>query len=174
MKLAVLWLSILVACEAGTPPVANPTTPADVVDPPLEPACGATLEVARLIDISEEGSNMGGAHFTFAIDEPGVPRFVHGGGHEFALVPFGRKSPPMGYYVVEVVWRPQRFRVWDGGWGLGHLPVYAGVVLRAVAVRDRAEALRRLPDGLDGVNRDAILHLTPDLPAGAYEVPEAP
>jgi hypothetical protein len=179
MKLAVALLSILVGCEASVPPVANPTPPVassapPAVDPPIKLANGARLAVVKLIDIAEEGSGMGGTHFTFDVDEPGARSFVHGGGHGFALVPPGREQPRLGYYLVEILPRARPFRVWDGGWGLGHLPTYTGVVLRAVPIGDRAEAFRLLPYGFDRVNRCAILDLTVDLPEDAYEVPEAP
>lgn len=150
MKLLVTLLSIatLHACggEVTPTPMASPA-PARVA------ADGATRAVVRLVRIDEEASNLGGTHFTFELDGPGAPRFVHGGGHGFSLPDRDLGRVPSDFYVAEIVPSPRPFRVWDGGWGLGGLPAYVGTVRRALAVDGRGEAVGLLPIGIDSQDR---------------------
>ena len=153
-------LAVVMTLLAVTRTPREPLATTREADPPVALDNGATFAVVKLIRIDGDCSNAGGSYFTFELDSPGPPRFVHGGGHDFAFARPGRDCysstryqdddrdhTPLGYYVAEI--SPSApFRFWDPGWGLQDLPTYVGAVGRAVPVRDRGEAMRLLPYGL--------------------------
>jgi hypothetical protein len=140
-------LLLLFACDAGT---RAPVPPAK----PLTAADGRTYAVVELKRTIGECSNLGGTHYSFAVDESGVPRMIHAGGHGAPDLHLANDT----YYVAEVMLkdRPDPPED-DAGWCLADLPAYSGEALRFVPARDLADARVRLA----AIRRDG-------LPATAY------
>jgi len=166
-------LAVVMTLLAVTRTPREPLATTREADPPVALDNGATFAVVKLIRIDGDCSNAGGSYFTFELDSPGPPRFVHGGGHDFAFARPGRDrdsstryqhddrdDTPLGYYVAEIS-PTAPFRFWDPGWGLQDLPTYIGAVGRAAPARDRREAMRLLPYGLARSAPSSILDFRP-------------
>ena len=93
--------------------------------------------VVKLVNRTEECSNAGGEHDTFALDEA-KPRMLHAGGHMEHL------KLDATYYVAEVTFGDNQPR--DPGWCLDQLPRYAGEVVRFEPAADSAAARKRLAE----------------------------
>jgi hypothetical protein len=126
--LVLLWT----ACDAGAYAPAAPATPS--TDEP-------TYAVVRLAHTTIECSNLGGVHYSFAVDEPGVPRVLHSGDHGELNLDLADDT----YYVAEVSWGNGPVPTdGDAGWCLDGLPPYSGEVLRFQPAHDLADARRQL------------------------------
>ncbi|HEY3808227.1 MAG TPA: hypothetical protein VGL61_36860 [Kofleriaceae bacterium] len=93
--------------------------------------------VAKLVDVRDECSDMGGRHATFQLDET-AHRAIHAGGH-------GDYTTPTGvYYVLDFSFTAL---VVDGaGWCLDHMPKYAGQATRYMVAKDQSDARAKLAD----------------------------
>jgi hypothetical protein len=93
--------------------------------------------VAKLVDVTDECSDMGGTHATFRLDEP-AQHAIHAGGHGSYVKPTGT------YYVLDITYKPSYIH--NPGWCLDRMPYYIGNATRYMVASDLADARAKLAD----------------------------